>query len=110
NLHIKLEKASTHSILYFLEGKLDPLIADLTGELTASVNSNKLSISGITPLQLEDFRVQLGEGEPLLSHRGLAVNDLSIDLWFESFKLNLDGFLAAEETLAKLNAVIKSDG
>lgn len=110
NLAITLNRASTNSILYFLEGKLDPLIANLSGQLNASLDSSALSLQGATPLVLESFRVQLAPGEPLLAHPELQVNNLRLDLDFDPFKLNLSGKLVAEETLANLKARIDSVG
>lgn len=109
-LKIRLTNASTHSLLYFLEGKLDPLVANVSGELSASINSKRLQLKGVSPLFLKNFKVQLGPDEPLLAHPSLEIESFSADLAFNPFRLDLKGQFVADETRAGLSALLDSNG
>lgn len=109
-IRVDIEQMPTKTLFHFLEGKLDPFVAKLSGSFIVDLNSKKLVLKSFKPLLLADFKLQLSDGLPLISHRAPLVKDLNLDLNFSPFSLGLNGSFVMPETELKLKAQIDDKG
>ena len=105
---LNIMPAST--IFHFLGETLKPLDADLSGRLSVDLSDRGLRIRGAGPLQLQNLQVQIGQGDPLISHPHARARDLDLYLDFEPFNLKLVTKLALGESLLATKALINSKG
>lgn len=109
---VELHQLPTASVFHFLDGTLDALVANMSGKLSMLIRANGLKINGLSPLKLDDFKLQLSPtpDPSLLAHKSPALNQLKLELDFEPFKLNLAANLTTEKTSAPLDALIDGNG
>ena len=110
DINITLNKLSTADVFKFLNGTLDPLIGDLSGDLRVDLSSKKLQIKTLDSLLLSDFELTLDNQTNILRHDNLKFNELQLSLDLKTLQLNLSTLLTADETRAKISATITKEG
>ncbi len=100
----------TKTIFHFLEGKLDPFDASLTGEIDASISKDKLSLKNTGLIQLGNFNLLLNPSDPLLTMDNPNLKNLDLRLNFSPFTLKLQSQLNLEKSYINIEALINSDG
>tara|TARA_R110000868_G_scaffold55424_8_gene172379 strand:+ start:42159 stop:46178 length:4020 start_codon:yes stop_codon:yes gene_type:complete len=110
NIDVTLKDLPTSTVFHFLEETLKPFKAQLNGTLEVDISKRGLAIRGQTPLGMTDLKVQLSQGDPLLSHPNAMANKLKLLLDFDPFKLQLLTDLQLGESLLATKAMITSNG
>ncbi len=110
SLDLSFKNFHTKTILHFLDGKLDPFDAYVSGNAKANLNNNKVQISSLKGLNLGELNLLIDPGQPLINLKSPQLSDFVLDLDFSPFKLSLVSNVELPQSLMRIKAVINSSG